>query len=125
MARAPTPVMMETSRIMRAFFRGPDGSPLPTIRSGPWLASGRLLHKVAGTPPSTNCIPATPADAFVGGGYRPNAGQDATKPGRSITDNRGAAIVFRLETSALLGARRLAREGNRPDFSSVNLKPMG
>ena len=41
------------------------------------------------------------------------------------TDNRGAAIVFRLETSALLGARRLAREGNRPDFSSVNLKPMG
>jgi hypothetical protein len=61
----------------------------------------------------------------VGGVIAPTLAKMRQSQDARQTDNRGAAIVFRLETSALLGARRLAREGNRPDFSSVNLKPMG
>jgi hypothetical protein len=48
-----------------------------------------MFHPVAGTL-LTNCIPATPVDAFVGEVMAPTLA-DAKKPGRSTSDNRGLA----------------------------------
>ena len=59
-----------------------------------------LLHKVGGTL-LTNCIPATPIDAFVGEVMAPTLA-DAKKPGRSTTDNRGLARSVPAWTSAEL-----------------------
>jgi hypothetical protein len=61
------------------------------------LASGRLLDKVAGTP-STNCIPATPIDAFVG--VNPTLAFDCEKA-RTLDEAIIAAspVVFQLKSS--------------------------
>jgi Resolvase, N terminal domain len=60
---------------------------------------------------ATNCIPTTPIDAFVGGGYPPRwlmqKSQDAR---RAII--AASPVMFQLGTSPF--RRRLARAGKRP-----------